>query len=92
MIGGDSKYDYILSDGLFYRLSPAGVLLAGKAYLHLDAAPDAAGREFLEIEIDGYATGISKMEDVRSKKDDVYYDLQGSSCAQSNEGTLYREW
>ena len=85
LIGGDSNYDYILSDGLFYRLSPAGVLPAGKAYLHLDAEP-AAGREFLEIEIDGYATGISKMEDVRSKKDDVYYDLQGRRVLYPTKG------
>ena len=84
-IGGDSKYDYILSDGLFYRLSPAGVLPAGKAYLHLAAEP-AAGREFLEIEIDGYATGIKQMEDVRSKKDDVYYDLQGRRVLYPTKG------
>ena len=38
VIGGTSRYDYILfTDGLFYRANE-GALAAGKAYLHLNAA------------------------------------------------------
>jgi len=58
-IGGDSKYDYILSDGLFYRATE-GVLAAGKAYLHLDAEPAAASRA-LVMSFGDEATGIDSV-------------------------------
>jgi len=83
-IGGTGKYDYILVDGLFY-LADAGVLPAGKAYLHLEADPSAS-REFLELDFGGDVTAISEMEDVRSKKDDVYYDLQGRRMLYPTKG------
>ena len=83
-IGGTGKYDYILVDGLFY-LADAGVLPAGKAYLHLEADPSAS-REFLELDFGGDVTAISEMEDVSSKKDDVYYDLQGRRMLYPTKG------
>ena len=43
-------------------------------------------REFVELDIDGYATGIKKIDDVRSKKDDVYYDLQGRRVLYPTKG------
>ena len=81
-IGGDGKYDYILSDGKFYHAS-AGTVAVGKAYLHLDSNP--AGARSLDIDFGG-TTGISQMEDVRSKKDDVYYDLQGRRVLYPTKG------
>ncbi len=83
-IGGDGKYDYILSDGKFYHAS-AGTIAVGKAYLHLDSAPGGAGARSLDIDFGG-TTGISQMEDVRSKKDDVYYDLQGRRVLYPSKG------
>lgn len=46
----------------------------------------STAREFVELDIDGYATGIKQMEDVRSKKDDVYYDLQGRRVLYPTKG------
>ena len=81
--GGDDVYDYILSDGKFYHASPAGPVAVGKAYLHLDSNP--AGARSLDIDFGG-TTGISQMEDVRSKKDEVYYDLQGRRVLYPTKG------
>ncbi|MBQ7415003.1 MAG: chitobiase/beta-hexosaminidase C-terminal domain-containing protein [Prevotella sp.] len=68
----------------FYKLSASGSLLAGKGYLEVDGVGE--GRSMFEIDIDGISTGISKMEDVRSKKDDVYYDLQGRRVLNPTKG------
>lgn len=68
----------------FYKLSASGSLLAGKGYLEVDGVGE--GRTMFEIDIDGISTGISKMEDVRSKKDDVYYDLQGRRVLNPTKG------
>jgi len=79
---------YVLyeKDGVvgFYKLSATGSLLAGKGYLEVDGVGE--GRTMFEIDIDGISTGISKMEDVRSKKDDVYYDLQGRRVLNPTKG------
>lgn len=79
---------YVLyeKDGVvgFYKLSDTGSLLAGKGYLVVDGVGE--GRTMFEIDIDGISTGISKMEDVRSKKDDVYYDLQGRRVLNPTKG------
>lgn len=75
-IGGDGKYDYVLKDGLFYHAS-SGKVPVGKAYLHLEADPATSRGMELSLDFGGGVTGISEIEDVRSKKDDVYYDLNG---------------
>ena len=82
-IGGDTKFDYILKDGLFYRAN-AGTVAVGKAYLHLDAAP-ATAREFLDLNIGGGgATGIEKVK--VGTEDNVYYDLQGRRVLYPTKG------
>ena len=55
-----------------------------KAYLALTSDPGASGARSLDLE--GNVTGISKTEDVRSKKDDVYYDLQGRRVLNPTKG------
>lgn len=80
-IGGDGVYDYILQNGTFYHAS-AGTLAAGKAYLHLDAAPSS--RESLDIVIDGMSTGISNIK--VGTEDNVYYDLQGRRVLYPTKG------
>ena len=88
LIGGDTKYDYILSDGKFYHASPAGPVAVGKAYLHLDAAPAADGREFLDIDIDGISTGINMVngEGLKVNGSETYYDLQGRRVLYPTKG------
>lgn len=88
VIGGTSKYDYILyTDGLFYRANE-GALAAGKAYLHLDAAP--AGARSLNIVFDDEeVTSISEELRVKSEKSVPaagYFDLQGRKVAQPQKG------
>ena len=84
VIGGTSKYDYILyTDGLFYRANE-GALAAGKAYLHLDEAP--AGARSLNIVFDDEeVTSISEELRVKNEKSVPaagYFDLQGRKVAQ----------
>lgn len=88
VIGGTLKYDYILyTDGLFYRANE-GALAAGKAYLHLDAAP--AGARSLNIVFDDEeVTSISEELRVKSEKSVPaagYFDLQGRKVAQPQKG------
>ena len=88
VIGGTSKYDYILyTDGLFYRANE-GALAAGKAYLHLDAAP--AGARSLNIVFDDEeVTSISEELRVKNEKSVPaagYFDLQGRKVAQPQKG------
>jgi hypothetical protein len=87
VIGGTSKYDYILyTDGLFYRANE-GALAAGKAYLHLDAAPPAGARSLNIVFDDEEVTSIS--EELRVKNEEsagAWYDLQGRKVAQPQKG------
>ncbi len=88
VIGGTSRYDYILyTDGLFYRANE-GALAAGKAYLHLDTAP--AGARSLNIVFDDEeVTSISEELRVKSEKSVPaagVFDLQGRKVAQPQKG------
>lgn len=81
-IGGDGKWDYILSNGKFYHAS-AGVLPAGKCYLHLDAAPEAN-----ELTMDfgeGDVTAINKVEAAKQNVGE-FYNLAGQRVAQPTKG------
>ena len=78
-IGGDSKYDYVLSSGVFHRAN-AGTVAVGKAYLHLDSAP--ASRE-LTISF-GDATGIANANVNENEKS--FYNLKGQRVAQPTKG------
>ena len=84
VIGGTSKYDYILySDGLFYRANE-GALAAGKAYLHLDSAP--AGARSLNIVFDDEeVTGVEKIKR-ETISNSQFFDLQGRKVANPTKG------
>ncbi len=82
-IGGDGKWDYMLSNGMFYHAS-AGVLPAGKCYLHLDAEP--AANELTMDFGDGDVTGIKNLTPALSKGEGAVYDLQGRQVAQPTKG------
>ena len=88
-VGGTKKYDYILSDGLFYR-ADEGTVAVGKAYLHLDSAPAAGAPSILRIEDEeNNATTIQNIDDnvkvvkfvengqLLIKRDGVVYDTMG---------------
>ena len=81
----DSKYNYILQNGVFKKAT-GDKLKAGKAYLSTTYDVTAAGAPGLEIVFDGETTGIA---DVRSKMEDVrgdFFDLQGRKVAQPSKG------
>ncbi len=83
-IGGDGNYDYILSsDGYFHRVSTAGVLAAGKAYLHLNSEPSANA---LNVVFDDETTGINNLTPALSQSKGVYFDLMGRKVAQPTKG------
>lgn len=82
-IGGDGVWDYILSDGLFYRATE-GVLAKGKAYLHLDAAPADAARE-LVMSFGDEATGIDSVTRNALTNGKVY-NLQGQEVKNAQKG------
>lgn len=77
-----STYDYILySDGLFYQIG-SGTVAIGKAYLHLDNAPEARS---LSIILEEESTGINTVKDSEMKAND-YYNLSGQRVAQPTKG------
>ncbi|MBQ8152541.1 MAG: hypothetical protein IJ069_02520 [Prevotella sp.] len=79
-IGGDSNYDYVLKDGKFYRANE-GTVAVGKAYLHLDAAPEA---HELTLIFGDDVTGIQNVK--VGTEDNVYYDLQGRRVLYPKKG------
>ncbi len=79
-IGGTSKYDYVLKDGKFYRANE-GTVAVGKAYLHLDAAPEA---HELTLIFGDDVTGIQNVK--VGTEDNVYYDLQGRRVLYPKKG------
>ena len=78
-IGGTS-IDYVLNDGKFYRANE-GTVAVGKAYLHLDAAPEA---HELTLIFGDDATGIQNIK--VGAEDNVYYDLQGRRVLYPKKG------
>ena len=90
-IGGNGKYDYVLSNGKFYHAS-AGVLAVGKCYLHLDDAPADPEANFLTMNFDGETTAISEVSDIsemermRNGENETFFDLQGRRIAQPTKG------
>ena len=80
----DSKYNYILQDGVFKKATGAK-LKAGKAYLSTTYdVTTATGAARLNIVIDGEATGIKAIEN--QKANSQMFDLQGRRVAQPTKG------
>ena len=84
-IGGDGKYDYILSNGKFYHAN-AGKVAFGKAYLHFDSDPTAGAHELDIIFENGETTGIETIDHSALTIDHSIYDLQGRQVAQPTRG------
>lgn len=83
-IGGDTKYDYILSDGKFYR-AEEGTVAVGKAYLHLDADPGAHALDIF-FEESGDVTGVMAVAKPQTTNNASFFDLQGRRVAQPTKG------
>ena len=78
-----TTYDYILCDGLFYRIGD-GTVATTKAYLHLDSAP--ASRS-LNIVFGDEATGINMVQDSRFMvHGSEYFNLNGQRISQPSKG------
>lgn len=79
---------YMLTKGTsgvgFYHWTGANIP-ANRGYLVISVA---GAREF--VPVDGMATGISEMSDVRRKTDDAYYDLQGRRVLYPTKGIYVR--
>ena len=90
IIGGDSKFDYILSDGSFYR-AESGTVAVGKAYLHLESDPlPGGGNGKLSIIFnDNETNGIKSIEnrELRSENSD-YYNLAGQKVGKNYKGIV----
>ena len=84
VIGGSSRYDYVLKDGEFRRAAE-GTVDKGKAYLHLESLPSNAAA--LTISIEG-TTGISEVQDLGFKVhgSEAFYNLSGQRVAQPAKG------
>ena len=80
-IGGSERFDYILSNGTFYR-ALEGTVAVGKAYLHLDSAP---ARELSIVFADGETTGIQAIE-AKKVENGEFYNLAGQRVAQPSKG------
>ena len=91
-VGGDGVYDYLLSNGLFYHISPAGAIAKGKAYLHLDAAPAESPAPELSVvfedgDTEDIATGIQTIDNGQLTKDNAeFYNLNGQRITQPTKG------
>jgi RNase P/RNase MRP subunit p29 len=81
VIGGASRYDYVLKDGVFRRAAE-GTVDKGKAYLHLEAdqLPNATAAAELTISF-GETTGIRPITGL-SLNDGEWYDLSGRKLTQ----------
>lgn len=83
-IGGDGKYDYILMGGQFHKVTTASALAAGKAYLHLTAAP-AAGARLNLIFDDEVVTEINTVKNEETKTRNIF-NLNGQRVDLPSKG------
>ena len=83
-IGGDGKFDYILKNGLFCKVTTASALAAGKCYLHLTAAPEA-NELTIDFE-DGETTGVVSVGKPQTTTNREFYNLAGQRVAQPTKG------
>lgn len=84
---GYTHYVLVASSGnavFKYIGGTSATINPGQAYLRFANSDIVSGAR--EFTLDGGVTGISEMEDVRSKKDDIYYDLNGRRVLYPTKG------
>ena len=78
-------YDYLLAaDGKFHQIS-SGTIAVGKAYLHCESDPTAAGARALTIQFGDKTTGINKVEAAVAEGAEIY-NMLGQRVAQPTKG------
>ena len=87
--GEGEKYDYILSDGKFYRAT-VGTVAPGKAYLHLTEAPSDAKALTISFGGDGETTGIEAIHNSQFTihTDAPMYNLSGQRVGENYKGIV----
>ena len=85
-IGGAGKYDYILKDGLFCKVTTASTLAVGKCYLHLDSEPTGANELTIDFDESGDVTGIQNLESQKGLFDGDFYNLAGQKVQNPTKG------
>ena len=90
-MGGSSRYDYVLKDGVFKRAAK-GTVDKGKAYLHLESLPSNASSLTISFGDNGETTGIASPKSSPEGKDlsplllegtgEAWYTLDGRKLAQ----------
>ncbi len=84
-VGGSNAYDYVLSDGKWYRIGPdPSAVSVSKAYLHCDKDPLAGGAPELSMDWGEGTTAIQSIE--RTINDNQYYTLDGRRVAEPTKG------
>ncbi len=86
-IGGESNYDYILSDGKFYRAS-SGTVAVGKAYLHLTKEPALAQELSIIFSDDEETDGINAVKGIMPEVIGESYNLAGQKVGANYKGIV----
>ena len=92
--GSDEHYSYfIMSGGVFKRITKDGQCKANRAYIKIAGGPDTGGPETeskdLVLSFPGESTGITAHE-VQSAQDDAWYTLQGIQVQQPSKGVFIK--
>ncbi len=86
-IGGESKFDYVLKNGTFFRATE-GVVAVGKAYLHLDSDPGTPDGKLSIIFDDSSETdGIKSVENGKFAAENAY-NLAGQKVGANYKGIV----
>ena len=87
IIGGESKFDYVLKDGTFFRAT-VGVVAVGKAYLHLDSDPGTTPGKLSIIFDDSSETdGIKSVKNGKFAAENAY-NLAGQKVGANYKGIV----
>ena len=86
-IGGDGNYDYILSDGKFYR-ALSGTVAVGKAYLHLTKEPALAQELSIIFSDDEETDGINAVKGMMPEVIGESYNLAGQKVGANYKGIV----
>ena len=92
--GTDKQHDFfIMSGGVFKRITKDGQCKANRAYIRIAGGPDIDGPETeskdLVLSFPGESTGITAHE-VQSAQDDAWYTLQGIQVQQPSRGIFIK--
>ena len=86
-LGGEGVWDFVLKEGKFCHINPAGPVAEGKAYLHFDSDPTQGGARELLIEFeDGGTTGIENINVKQNVLNGEFFNMAGQRVALPKKG------